>query len=77
MAKYRTKPMIKEASQFLGVGHPLPEGVLLDFASYPYVVTVHGQKTYVKVGDYIVTEPDGIHYYPCKPDIFEKGHELL
>ncbi len=35
------------------------------------VVTIHNQKTRVIEGDWIITEPDGIHHYPCKPDIFE------
>lgn len=36
------------------------------------VVTIHGQVTIVVPGDYIVTEPDGIHHYPIKPDLFEQ-----
>lgn len=39
------------------------------------VVTIHGQKTKVAIGDWIVSEPDGEHFYPCKPDIFEKTYE--
>lgn len=38
-------------------------------------VTVHGQETNVEVGDWIITEPDGIHHYPCKPDIFAETYE--
>lgn len=26
-------------------------------------------------GDWIITEPDGIHHYPCKPAIFEATYE--
>lgn len=39
------------------------------------VVTIHGQATKVIEGDWIITEPDGVHFYPCKPDIFEKTYE--
>jgi hypothetical protein len=31
----------------------------------------------LEVGDYIIPEPDGEHYYPCKPDIFEKTYERV
>lgn len=43
----------------------------------PYVITIHGMKTPIAHGDYIVQEPDGVHYYPCKPDIFEKHYDLI
>jgi hypothetical protein len=29
----------------------------------------------LEVGDWIIPEPDGIHFYPCKPDIFEATYE--
>jgi hypothetical protein len=31
---------------------------------YGYVTTIHGQETKVEVGDWIITEPDGKHFYP-------------
>lgn len=40
------------------------------------VVTIHGQETPVVVDDWIITEPDGTHHYPCKPDIFEARYTL-
>lgn len=43
----------------------------------PYVITIHGQNTRVAEGDMIMPEPDGIHFYPCKPDIFEKTYEAV
>lgn len=42
-----------------------------------YVVTIHGQKAYLEPGDWVVTEPDGEHYYPVKPDIFAVRWEPL
>lgn len=36
-----------------------------------FVITIHGQGTVVAPGDWIITEPDGEHHYPCKPDVFE------
>jgi hypothetical protein len=67
MAKYRKRPVIVEATQWFP-GKQVP-GVF-DRRDSPYVITIHGQKTIVMPGDWIITEPDGIHHYPCKPDIF-------
>jgi hypothetical protein len=42
----------------------------------PYIETIHhGQRVTVEEGDYIIPEPDGIHFYPCKPDIFDQTYE--
>ena len=40
-----------------------------------YVITIHEQRAYLLDGDWIITEPDGSHHYPCKPDIFEATYE--
>lgn len=74
MAKYRKKPVVIDAVQF--DGHNDPPGVFRrDSDLTPYVVTIHGQRCYIEPGDYIVPEPDGVHYYPVKPDIFEAAYE--
>ena len=39
------------------------------------VTTIHRQKTKVVIGDWIIAEPDGKHFYPCKPDIFTATYE--
>lgn len=65
---------------------PYPSGLLMTSASYHKerrhisawfgeVVTIHNQKTKVIEGDRIITEPNGINHYPCKPDIFEATYE--
>lgn len=89
MAKYRKKPVVVKAEQFtqehedgfLYHDEPLPTGVTFtrfdNGLSAFLVTTIHGQETYVKVGDWIIQEPDGKHYYPCKPDIFEATYELV
>ena len=41
------------------------------------VVTIHNQKTKVVIGDWIITEPNGINHYPCKPDIFEQTYDAI
>jgi len=87
MGTYRSKPKVIEATQFKGI-EEIPNGVFVetlfsdpaDFGggrwySVYYVITIHGQKTYVQFGDWIITEQDGIRHYPCKPDIFEKTYE--
>ena len=74
MAKYRSKQVEIEAEQFNGTN--LLKG--MDFNDGgAFVVTIHEQICYVEKGDYIIPEPDGIHFYPCKPDIFEKKYERI
>jgi hypothetical protein len=90
MPRFRKKPIEIEAEQYLGPnlvsrGQNLPNspfGVLWaemwDGAKLcPYIVTIHGQKTFIECGDWIITEPDGVHHYPCKPDIFKDTYDPL
>jgi hypothetical protein len=42
-----------------------------------YVITIHHEKAHLAPGDYVITEPDGVHHYPCKPGIFEKRYEPI
>ncbi len=72
--KYRKKPIVVEAFQFDGTNDTL--GVFRREEDLsPYVVTIHDQCCYVVSGDWIIAEPDGVHFYPCKPDIFEATYE--
>jgi len=86
--KFRKKPVVIEATQFFENRQPWPRGVKpatlqhnlprdRDYwpAGAPVVVTIHGQTTRVRDGDWIITEPDGKHFYPCKPDIFAATYE--
>lgn len=80
MAKYRKKPIIIEAEQFNPPQH-IPEGVI-NVYSHPEgkyfvgeVTTIHGQRTTVVSGDWIIKEPKEGFYYPCKPDIFKENYE--
>ncbi len=89
MPKYRKKPVVVEASQWNpdmkdwpGKGIPDDLGVIWQFNSEGHVsdgivTTIHGQKTKVAIGDWVIVEPDGIHHYPCKPDIFEATYEKV
>jgi len=75
--RWITKPKLKMADQLVE-GTPWPSGVFFDAKlNIMYVVTIHGQKTVVQYGDFIVQEPDGTHHYPCKPEIWLAGHESL
>ena len=76
MGKFRKKPVVVEATQWMGENEI--HGVFIDPSTVPvkyYVVTIHDQRAYLKDGDWVITEPDGIHHYPCKPDIFEATYE--
>jgi hypothetical protein len=78
--KFRKKPVVVEATQFFVKG-PLVEGVhrtpnpASDESLNYWVETIHGQRAYLLDGDWVITEPDGVHHYPCKPDIFRATYE--
>ncbi len=87
MARYRTKPVEIEAEQwFPGNG---AKGVMGDNpnmlcvcvfvgmpGNQPHVHTIHNnQLVLLEPGDFIVQEPDRIHYYPVKPDVFNNKYE--
>jgi hypothetical protein len=87
--KYRKKPVVVEAVQ-LDTSGPhktaLPDGVTGVFdlggadnwdyeGSRFFVTTIQGQRVEVKRGEWIITEPDGIHHYPCDPAVFEATYE--
>lgn len=77
MAKYRSKPVEIEATQFTAPGaHPAVESAL-GIPGAPAVYTVYGRQGWAKVniGDWIITEPHGGGYYPCAPDVFEAKYE--
>lgn len=76
--KFRKKPVVIEAEQFRPEAAPLPfaeRGACNLGPNGWYVVTAHGQETRIVDGDWIIPEPDGRGFYPCKPDIFEKTYE--
>lgn len=84
MGMYRRRPgQPVEAEQFFASVWPWPKGVVLKVGPGEwtperdmfFVVTIHGQETKIVDGDWILPEPDGKHFYPCKPDIFEQNYE--
>jgi hypothetical protein len=43
-----------------------------------YVITIHGQKTYLEPGDWVVTESrDSERHYPVKPEDFDRRWEPI
>lgn len=78
MPKFRKKPVVIEAEQFWPDLHPLPfarRGACAFDGNKWYVITTHGQQTLIVPGDWIIPEPNGNGFYPCKPDIFEKTYD--
>jgi len=87
--KYRKKPVVVEAVQFLGRDvRPVVRGVCLgdgecmhgmgggfQFGS-AHVTTAQGQNVAIAKGEWIIEERVGQSgFYPCKPDIFEATYE--
>ncbi len=75
MAKYESLPTIIEAEQWFP-GKDI-EGVVYKGGDLAVCVTIHGQQTDIAPGDYIITEPNGVNHYPCKPELFEKRYRPI
>lgn len=83
MPKFRKKPIVIEAEQYVEYGK-LVKGMCNSTSCYasgnqePHVHTIHeNQLVNLVEGDYVIPEPDGKHFYPCKSDIFEKTYERI
>lgn len=87
--KYRKKPIVIEAVQFLNNDSSISECLKFLFNDTPtqYYIDLIKKQEYLFIetlegpikasfGDYIIK---GIHgeFYPCKPDIFEKTYENI
>lgn len=82
MGFYRKKPVIIEATQWQvdidvnGVCRSSCSGTPGLFEAH--VHTIHNNQIVILAsGDWIIPESDGIHFYPCKPDIFETTYEAV
>ena len=88
VSKYRKKPLVVEAIQFTNASKNecfnfVGGNRSADFEEVgacegvPILIfdTIHGDEAIARFGDWLVKEPDGIHCYPCKPDIFEATYE--
>jgi hypothetical protein len=80
MAKFKHKPTLVEAEQY-HADKPNPPGVCTKYCLdgdwvRPHVHTIHNNRAIIlEDKDWIIAEPDGVHYYPCKPDIFAANYE--
>ncbi len=79
--RFRKKPVVVEAEQFLPETNRLPFSpdpvVCLDDEGW-CVTTIHKQRTAIAAGDWIIREPGTRFYaYPCKPDIFAATYEAV
>lgn len=91
MARYLKRPVYRQAVQLTALqalgADPLPAGVERELRGDPssaggqrtrfFVVTAHGNKAYLGVGDYVVEEPNGQGHYPVLKDLFEAEHDLV
>ena len=88
MAKYRRRSTVVEAVQFDPCGEhrlTLPDGVegvpgaCADNWAYSgctfYVTTIQGVRTPITAGEWVVTESDGVHHYPCAAAEFARLYE--
>ena len=81
MTKYRKKPVVIEAIQFIGSNDreciKFCANIIDPEDTKPSLIipTLEGNMT-ASIGDYIIKGVNG-EFYPCKPDIFEKTYEKV
>jgi hypothetical protein len=83
MAKYRNKPVVIEAVQYLHtpesrteiIKFMSKESALFSDTQGLFIPTLEGNMTASK-NDWIIKGVNG-EFYPCKPDIFEKTYERV
>jgi len=85
VSKYRKKPVVIEAMQFVGATmqeNPTGPGTIQDWCralvfdgagGNPRIMTLEG-KMAVSPGDWIIKGVKG-EFYPCKPDIFAATYD--
>lgn len=80
LQRFQKRPTIVLAIQWEGPWCDFPfvgrEEIGIATKAFPsevrfYVTTIHGQRAYLERDDWLIQEPDGKHYYPCKPEIFK------
>lgn len=79
----KRKNIIIEAEQYVKYGK-LVKGMCNSQTCFssgndePHVHTIHNnQIVNLEIGDWIIPEPDGEHFYPCKNSIFIKIYEKV
>lgn len=82
MPKYQRKPTTVEVEQYLGKKVKglcdNPKCFINLESNSPHVHTIHNnQPVHVKIGDYIMPEPNGTNFYPCQAEIFEATYNRV
>jgi len=76
--EFRRKPTTVQAEQFTDYTRPCA-GVKIGqddrTSPHAYVITMQGRKVEVSIGEWIVAEPDGEHYYPIADAEFRRIYE--
>lgn len=88
MPLFRKKPQPVEAWQYMGPDQlsadcalpTAPRGVhfsVIDRAGtrHAFVTTINGDQVRVRHRDWVITEPDGEHHYPCTDKVFRKTYD--
>ena len=75
--KFRKKPIIIEAVQFLPTNPRDYYPMVKEDPQYlkQFYIETNSGDAYLFYGDWIITEMDGKNYYPCEKKIFEKTYE--
>ena len=79
--KFRKKPVVIEAVEWKGDNFiEVDNFITIPHETFPSqgivkIPTLEGI-TVASMGDYIIKGVNG-EFYPCKPDIFEKTHEIV
>jgi len=80
--KATKKPIEVECEQYIEHGKVV-EGMCNSAICFakgngkPHVHTIHdNQIVNLEVGDYVMPEPNGVNYYPIKPDIFAATYDI-
>ena len=79
--KFRNKPVVIEAVQYMGISEPVmialgmsyPDHVKFTETGGMLIVTLEGDML-VRLNDWIIKGVKG-EFYPCKPDIFDATYE--
>lgn len=75
--KFVTKPIVVEAEQWFA-GKNL-RGIFppTAFDYGPYVMSSYNTPIFLKDGDWVIAEPDGVHFHACSPEVFEANYEKV
>lgn len=69
--RFKSRPAEIEAECFI-TGKPLPfrDERACCYDGHNWYVEARGRRIVIDPGDWVIREPDGKGFYPCKPDIF-------